>query len=127
MEGGDTALYAPGFFRIEILIRLRKEFFDSLAITTVNRNADAGGELGLLLVFGHDYTDAIRDVLRFFVLRLRQNESELITAITGGGVDGATMNAQDGRETAKGAAANEMAKAIVNFFQAVEIEEQDGE
>jgi len=127
MECGDAALNAPGFFRIEILVCFGKKFFNSLAISLVYRNADAGGELWLLLVLGHDYANAIRNLLRFFVLRLGQDESELVAAVACGGIDGAAMNAQNGGQAAERAAADEMAEAIVDFFQAVEIEEQDGE
>jgi hypothetical protein len=127
MECGDAALYAPGFFRVEILVRLGKKLLDSFSIPAVYRNSDACGEAGLLFVLGHDYANAIRDMLRFFVLRLGQNESELIAAVTRGGIDSTAMNAQDGGQAAKGSAADEMTEAVVNFLQAVEIEEQDGE
>ena len=69
MECGDPALYAPGFFRVEILVCIGKKFFDPLAIPVVNRNADARGEPWLFLVLGHDYANAVCDVLRFRVLR----------------------------------------------------------
>ena len=127
MECGDAALYAPGLFRVEILVCVGKKFFDPLAIPVVNRNADARGEPWLFLVFGHHYANAVCDVLRFRVLRLGQDESELIAAVARGGVNRAAMNAQDGGEAAEGAAAYQVAEAVVDFFQAVEIEEQDGE
>src|SRR5580704_17867059 len=127
MECGDTALHATGFFRIEILVGLGKKFFDSLSIPTVDRNADARGDPGLVLVLGHDHANAIRYVLGFFVLRFRQNEREFIAPIARGGIDGAAMNAQNGGEAAERAAANEMAEAIINFLQTVQIQEQNGE
>ena len=61
------------------------------------------------------------------VLRFRQNESKLVATIARGGVDGAAMDAQDRRESAESAAANQMAEAVVDFLQAVEIEQQDSE
>jgi len=127
MERRDTALYAPGFFRVEVLVSFGKKLLDPFTISAINRNADAGGELGLFLVLGHDDPNAVGDLVRFFVLRLRQNESELIAPVARGGIDGTAMNAQDGGEAAQGAAANEMAEAIIDFFQAVEIEKQNGE
>jgi hypothetical protein len=127
MECGDAALYAPGFFRVEILVRLGKKRLDSFSIPAVYRNSDACGEPRNLLVLRHDCANAIGDALRFGVLRFGQNESELVSAVARGGIDGAAMNAQDGGEAAERAAANQMAKAVVNFFQAVEIEEQNGE
>ena len=127
MECGDAALYAAGFFRVEILVCFGKKLLDPLAIPAVNRDADAGRETGLLLVLGHDDANAIGDVLGFRVLRLWQYESELIAAIARGGVNRAAVNAQDGRQAAKSAAADQVAEAVVDFFQAVEIEEQNGE
>lgn len=127
MECSDAAFYASSFLRVEILVSFRKKFFDPLAIPVVNRNADARGEPGLFFVLGHDYANAIRDLLRFFVLRLGQDHSELIAAVARGGIDGAAMNAQDGGQAAECAAANEVAEAVVNFFQAVKIEQQNGE
>jgi hypothetical protein len=73
MECSDTALYATSFLRIEILVGVGKKFFDPLSVSMVDRNADAGGKPRLFLVLGHHHANAIRDVLRFFVLRLGQN------------------------------------------------------
>ena len=65
MEGGDAALYAPGFFRVEILVCLGKKLLDSFSIPAVYRNSDACGEPRDLLVLGHDCANAIGDALRF--------------------------------------------------------------
>ena len=127
MEGCDAALHAAGFFRVEILVCFGQELLNALAIPAVNRNADARGEPWLFLVLRHYHANAVCNVLRFRVLRLGQNESELVAAVARGGVYGAAMNAQDGGEAAQSAATNEMAKAVVDFFQAVEVEEQNGE
>src|SRR5271168_4194549 len=106
MECGDAALYATRFFRIEILVSLRKKFFNSLAISLVYRNADACGEFRLLFILRHDRANAIGDALRFGVLRFWQHESELVAAVARGGIDGTAMNAQDRGQAAKRAAAN---------------------
>src|SRR5580704_4770402 len=127
MEGGDSALYAASFFRVEILVCFGKKFFDPFSIPAVNRNAYARGEPWLFLVLGHDHANAVCDVLCFRVLRLGQDESEFIAAIARGGIDSAAMNAQDGGQAAEGSAADEMTEAVVDFFQAIEIEKQNGE
>src|SRR4029077_3825379 len=127
MGCGDAALYAPGFLGIEILVRVRKKLFNPCSISAVKRNADARGERRILLVLGHDDANAIRDMLCFRVLCFWQDKSELIATVARGGIDGAAMNAQKGGQAAEGAAADQMAVAVVDFFQAVEIEEQNGE
>lgn len=127
MECSDAALHPPGFFRVQIPVCLGKKLFDSLASPAINRDTDAGGELGIFLILSHDHTNAICDVLGFRVLRFRQNESELITTITRCGVDSAAMNSQNGGQATQSAAANQMAEAVVDFLQAVQIEEQNGE
>ena len=127
MECGDAALYATGFFRVQILICRGKKLLNSFSISSVNRNADARGEFGYFLVLRHHHANAIGDALRFRIFRFWQHERELIAAVACGGINGAAMNAQDGGQAAERAAANEMAEAVVDFFQTIQIEKQDGE
>ncbi len=127
MECGDAALHATGFFRVEILIRRGEKLLNSFSIPSVNRNADARGELRHFLVLRHHHANAIGDALRFGVFRFWQHESKLIAAVACGGINGAAMNAQDGGKAAERAAANEMTEAVVDFFQTIQIEKQDGE
>jgi len=126
MKCSDAALYTPGFFRIEIPVRFGKKLFYPFAFPAINRDADARGELRFLLVLCHDFANAVCDVLRFRLLRFGQDESEFIAAIACSGIDGAAMNAQDSSQAAKSAAADQMAELVVDFFQAVKIEEQNG-
>src|SRR5208282_3910368 len=127
MESGDTAFYAARFLGVEVLVGFGKKLLDSLPFSTVNRNAYTRGEPGLFFILGHDDANAIGDLLRFLVLRLRQHESKFVAAVASGGIDRTAMNAQDSRETAERAAANQMPEAIVDFFQAIKIEQQDCE
>src|SRR5580704_19223384 len=98
MERGNAALHTPAFFGVEILVCFGKKIFNPLAISVVNRNADARRDRRFFLVLRHDYANTICNALCFRVQRLRQNESELIAAVARGGIDGAAMNAQDGGE-----------------------------
>ena len=60
-------------------------------------------------------------------MRFRKNQGEFVAAISSGGIDRPAVNAENVGEPADGAAADEMAKVIVYFFQAIEIKKQDGE
>jgi len=65
--------------------------------------------------------------VRFVFLGFRENESEFVAAISRSGINGAAVNAENIGEAADGAAADEMAIAIVYFFQLIEIKKQHGE
>jgi len=106
MKCGDAALYAPGLFRIQIKVCLREKRFNSLSISTVNRNADTRGEPGFFFVLSHNCTDAVCDVMRLCFIRLWQNQSKLIATVSRRGIDGPAMNAQDSCQATKGAAAH---------------------
>src|SRR5579859_8018176 len=127
MKCGNAAPYAPGFFRVQIKVRVGEKLFDPLSIATVNRNADTRGEPRGFLVLRHDFTDAVCHLMRLCLLRLWQYESKLIATVARGGIDGPAMNPQDGCQAAKGAAANQMAEAVVDFLQAIKVEEQNSE
>src|SRR5258708_13223544 len=65
--------------------------------------------------------------MRFVFLGFRENEREFVAAISRSGINGAAVNAENIGEAADGAAADEMAIAIVYFFQLIEIKKQHGE
>lgn len=117
---------ASCFFEIELGVGGGKKFFDALAVAVADGNADAGGKLRMFEVAGHDRANAIGDARGFFVRSFRQNESEFVAAVTRGGIDGAAMNAENIGEAANRTAADKMAVAIVDFFQAVEVKKQYG-
>jgi len=104
-----------------------KQLFDAFTGVAVDRDADAGGDGGIFGVVGHNVADAIGDALGIFFFRFGKDESEFIATVAGGGVNGAAMNAESIRDAAESAAASEMTESVVDFFEAIEIEEQDGE
>src|SRR5260370_19397857 len=104
-----------------------EKFLDALAVAVVDGDADAGGKLRALQVAGHDSADTVGDTLGFLVKSLRQHESELVAAVTRSGVDGAAMNAQDVRESIERVAADEMPVGIVDFLEAIEVEQENRE
>ena len=127
MERGSKALYPPRFFRVEILVRLQQKFFDSLSIAAIDGNADTGGECGLFAVIGEDFPDTAGNTPRFVLLGFRENEGKFVAAIPRGSINGAAVKAENIGEPAEGAAADEMAVAVVDGFQAIKIEKQDRE
>src|SRR6266478_3003145 len=127
IERGGGALSPFCFFCVVILVRLGKKFFDALAIAAVDGDSDTRGEAGRFIVGGEDFADAIGDAARFVLLRFRQDEGELVTAVSRGGVNGAAMNPENVGEAADGAAADEMAVTVVNRFEAIKIKKQHGE
>ena len=127
MERGSKALYPPRFFRVEILVRLQQKFFDSLSVAAIDGNADTGGECGLFAVIGEDFPDTAGNTPRFVLLGFRENEGKFVAAIPRGSINGAAVKAENIGEPAEGAAADEMAVAVVDGFQAIKIEKQDSE
>jgi len=124
MRGGNRAAAAARFFRVEIAVGFGKKFFDALAITAVDGNADARGERGLFIVVGEQFANAIGNAAGFVFLCFRKDQGKFVAAITGGGIDGAAVDAENVGEAANGVAANEMAVVVVDFLEAVEVEEK---
>ena len=121
------ALAPARFFGVELGVGIGEKFFNALAVAVVDGDTDAGGELRALRVAGHDSADTVGDTLGFIVQSLRQNESEFVAAVTRGSVDGAAVNAQDVRESIERMAADEVPVGIIDFLQAIEIEQENGE
>jgi len=124
-QGGGDAPLALGFLGVEIIVGFGEKFFDALAIAAIDGNADAGGEARRFLVIGHYIADAIGDAMGFVGFRFGQYKGEFVSAVARGGVYGAAVDTENIGEPANGAAADEMAVAIVDFFQVVEIQEQN--
>src|SRR5438270_717214 len=114
-------------FRIEIVVRFREKFFDALAVAAVRGNANARRKDRLFRVASKDFADAVGDTTRFVLLRLWKNQGEFVAAISRGGIDCPAVDAEGIGKTADGAAADEMAKVIVDFFQPIEIKQQNRE
>src|SRR5690242_7960540 len=125
MKSGNPAPHAPCLLRIKVLVSLGKQCLDSLAATPINRNANARGKSGFFFVLSHHFADAIGNTMCFHFLRFRQNESELVAAVACRGVDCAAIDAENRGQAAKRAAADQMAELVIDFFQAVEIEQQN--
>lgn len=115
------------FFCVQILVGFREKFFDAFAVTAVDGDADTCGKRGLLAIGGENFTDAIRNTMGIVLLGFRENEGKFVSAVTRGGINGAAMNAKNISEAADGAAADKMAVVVIDFFQAIEVEKQDGE
>jgi len=81
----------------------------------------------LFVIIGENFADAIGNTMGVVLFRFRENEGEFIAAVARGGINGAAMNAEDIGKAADGAAANEVAIAIVDSLQAIEVEKQHGE
>ncbi len=113
------------FFLIEMGIRFGQQFLDSLAMPAINADSDTGGQWRLLRIHFHDVANAAGHAFRFCFFRLRQHKSKFVSAIAGGGVNRAAVNAQDVRNAAQSAAANQVAVGIVDFLKAVEIKKQN--
>src|ERR1700732_865886 len=122
-----VALTTARLFEIELGVGVGEKFFDALAVAIVDRDTNAGGELRVLGVAGHDRTDTVGDALGFVVQSFRQDESEFVAAIARGGVNGAAVDAQDVRESTERVAADEMAVGVVDFLEAVEVQEENSE
>src|SRR5438046_2499492 len=114
-------------FRIEIVVRFREQCFDALAVAAAPRKPNALRNHRLFRVASKDFGDAVGDTTRFVLLRLWKNQGDFLAAISRGGIDCPAVDAEGIGKTADGAAADEMAKVIVYFFQAIEIKQQNRE
>ncbi len=121
-----SALRSLGFFGIQLLIRFGKQLFDPLPIAAVYRKADARGDARRLIVVGHHLADTIDDAAGFVFLRFRKDQGKLVSAISGGSINGAAVNAQNIGDATNGAAADKMPVTIVDGLQTIEVEKQDG-
>jgi len=104
-----------------------EEPLDAFAFAAIDGNADARRKRRLLLVLRHDGVNALHDALGFFLFCFRQHKSKFIAAVPRGGINGAAIDAKCVGNAANCAATDEVAVAIVNFFQAVEIEQEKRE
>src|SRR5215471_12989486 len=118
---------AAGLFSIELLVRFGKQLFDSFAVAAINGDTNTGGELWLLRIAGQDFVNTAGDKVGFGFAGLRQHQGKLVATVASGSIDCATMNPQNVCQAAQGPAANQVAVRVVDFFQSVEIEEQDRE
>ena len=125
--GRGLLLSAAGFFEVELGIGVGEKFFDAFTVSVVDRDSDTRGESRVLRVAGHHGADAVGHALGFIVQSFRQDESKFVAPIACSGVNGAAVDAQDVRKAIERVAANQMAVRVVDFLQAVEIEEQYGE
>ena len=116
---------ALGLFRVEMLVGFRDEPFDALAFATIDGNSDACGESRRLFVLREDCVDALRNAFGFFLFGFGKDEGKFVSAVTGGSVDRAAVDAESVRDAADGAAADEMAVGVVHFFEPVKVQQEE--
>jgi hypothetical protein len=126
-QRGGVAFATLGFFGVEMLVGFGEQLLDPFSVASIDRNANAGGERWFFLIAGENLADAAGNEFGFGLACFWEHQGKLVAAVAGGGVDGAAVDAQGVGKTADGAAANEVAVSVVDFLQAVEIEEQNGE
>src|SRR5690242_159249 len=112
-----TAFGAALLLGVELLVGIGEQLFDALAMSFVDRNADARGQRRLFRIAGHDRPDTVSNALRFIELCFRKNESELVATVTRSSIDGAAMDAQNMGEAIESVAADQMAVGVINFLQ----------
>jgi len=105
-----------------MLVGFGKKSLDTFAIAAINRNSDAGRKRRLFLVLLHHGMNALNYAFGFFLFRFWQDESKFVAAVARGSIDGAAIDAQCVRDSANRTAANQMTIAVINFFQAIEVE-----
>ncbi len=104
-----------------------QKLFDGGAIVRIDGDADADGDRRLLAVILQLFADA-RGCLRGVCFAgFRKNQGKFVAAVACRGVNRAAAVCQRGAEALDGAAAGEMAEAVVDFLQLVQIEKQNGE
>src|SRR5689334_21088915 len=106
-----------------MLVGVVDEALDALAFATVDGNSNAGGEGGKFPVLRRNGVDTLSDAFGFFLLGFGQNQGKFIAAVAGGRINRAAVNAQSVRDAADRPAADKMTVRVVDFLQAIQIQE----
>src|SRR6266403_5443995 len=118
--------FGGAFLAIEDMVGGGEEFIDSLAVVRVDCYSGTYGDGWFVAISVEPLGNAIGNPKGSSGFRFRKNKHEFVPSVTRSGVNGAAMNAKNVSQAADGFAAHEMAIGVIDFFQAVQIEEHEG-
>src|SRR5579863_7346734 len=100
---------------------------DGVGILRASGNADADRQFWRLGIEGEEFTDAAGDQSRGSLVGFGQDHGEFVTALASGGIDRAATILQDASEATEHAVSGEMTGLVVDGFEAVEVQQEQGE
>ena len=112
---------------VERAIGSSQKLFDRGAIVGIDGDADADGDGRLLAVVLQLFANARGCLGGVCFAGFWKYEREFIAAVACGSVDGSAAAGQGAAEAFDGATAGEVAEAVIDFLQLVEIKKQNGE
>ena len=117
---------ARRFHFVEFLVGGGEQSFGGDAAGREDGDAGAYGNLRNFRLLGEIAANALGYAQSGVFSGLRQNHGEFVAAIAGGRIDRARSDAQSFGEPAERAAAHQMAVVVVNIFEPIQIEQDDG-
>src|ERR1700679_3496904 len=104
-----------------------QKLFDRGAIVGIDGDTDADGDGRLLAVVLYLFADARGCLCGVCFAGFREYQRKFIAAVACGSINRATAVGQGRAEAFDGAATGEVAKAVIDFLQLIEIKKQDSE
>src|SRR5262249_25453100 len=111
---------------VERFVGSAKNIFNGVTVMGILSHTHARGNAWSLRVLRKTLRNPVRHLARLLKWSFRQNQCELIAAVARRRIDVAAMHLQNIRDATKCAASDYMAVRVVNFFQAVEVQQQNG-
>ncbi len=121
------ARFTLRLFCVELLISVVNQALDAFAITSIDGNSNACGQGRQFFVLRHNRVNALSDAVGFFLLSFGKNEGKFVAAVTGGEVNRAAIHTESVRNAADSPTADQMAVGIVDFLEAIKVEQEKGE
>src|SRR5437016_4819594 len=112
---------------VEVAVSGIEQLLNRAAILRKDGRSYAHGNGRIFSIGAEPLADAFAHAARGLRAGFRKHQSKLITAVTRGGIDGAGVHAKNVAETADGVRADQMAVAIVDLLEIVEIHQDYGE
>src|SRR5437879_6819616 len=116
----------PGFLvLVEASIGGFEKFWSRHTILWIDGTTDAHGKRRKIRLRAETTGNAIGDTLAAFAVGLQQENCKLISSVAGGDVRGAAVVLHHTGQPVQGAVPSQMAEAVVNGFQIVEIQRSE--
>src|SRR4029077_11635008 len=111
---------------VKILVCDGKKPLNCIAIARVDCYANACRQTGFLQLLAEPLSDALRNLLGRSPFSLREYEGKFIAPIARRGINDARTDPEDIAQTAQCPTSRQMAVCVINIFQSVQIEKQQG-
>src|SRR5579859_2519986 len=106
---------------VKVAICGGEEGFDGFAVLRADGDPDACGQGWLFSIFDESIGDSLRHLQARIALGFGENESELVAAVAGGGIDATAIDPEHPRQAAQCPVAREMALSVVDRLQAIQV------